>query len=189
MSRDLTFFTADTHFGHKAMLTYCNRPYSNVDDMDEDMIRIWNETVPENGLVYHLGDFSFRPKQRTVEILKLLNGKKYLIEGNHDRGLSAEARECFEWVRPYHELSHVWRFVEGKQKMVLCHYAMRVWNQSHYGAWMLHGHSHGSLPPIGRQMDVGADTNNLKPYSFFEIANELEKRPMHTVDHHKDRER
>ena len=78
------FFTGDTHFGHRAVIKYGKRPFADVDEMDAEMIRRWNVVVPPNGEVYHLGDVSFRKNAATLAILKRLNGRKHLLEGNHD---------------------------------------------------------------------------------------------------------
>jgi calcineurin-like phosphoesterase family protein len=57
------------------------------------------------------------------------------------------------------------------QPIVLCHYAMRVWNRAHHGAWHLYGHSHGKLPeaPTSLSMYVGVDTHDFRPWHFDEI--------------------
>lgn len=81
------FLTSDTHFSHKKIIDYCNRPFKNVEEMNEALIKNWNEVVPKEAKVYHLGDFSFHCNHEKVkEILKRLNGDKYLIMGNHDIG-------------------------------------------------------------------------------------------------------
>ena len=55
------------------------------------------------------------------------------------------------------------------QSITICHYALRVWNKSHYSAWQLHGHSHGNLEPLRYQYDVGIDNNNFYPISFQQL--------------------
>ena len=176
------FFTADTHFGHKAIIELCNRPAENVDDMNEMLIERWNETVPKDGAVFHLGDVAFCSNAKTETFLKRLNGQIYLIEGNHDRKLSQAVRACFEWVKPYFELNLA--MSHARQRIVLCHYALRTWNTAHYGAWNLHGHSHGSLPPLGKQLDVGVDTHYCRPYLLEEVTAIMTKRPPWQPDHH-----
>lgn len=75
----------------------------------------------------------------------------------------------------------------GKTKIVLCHFALSVWNNAHHGAIHLYGHSHGSLPDRGnRSMDVGVDTNNLYPYHLDEIISIMKNRPDLRVDHHSE---
>ena len=78
------FVTADTHFNHENIIKYCDRPFKNVKEMNEAIIKNWNDTVREDDIVYHLGDFGFGTKEELQEIFNRLNGKKYLIMGNHD---------------------------------------------------------------------------------------------------------
>ena len=57
--QDKVWFTSDTHFWHDNIIRFCNRPFESVVEMNEELIRRWNETVPADGVVFHLGDFSF----------------------------------------------------------------------------------------------------------------------------------
>ncbi len=72
------YFIADTHFDDKNILKFENRPFANVDEMNTALINKWNETVSNEDIVYLLGDIG------AVEFIKLLNGTKYLVKGNHD---------------------------------------------------------------------------------------------------------
>lgn len=90
-----TFLIADTHFFHENVIKYCNRPFKSVEEMNQVMIKNWNETVDDNDIIYHLGDFTMAPYAKEIsykdryinvanKLLDNLNGKKYLIRGNHD---------------------------------------------------------------------------------------------------------
>lgn len=163
----MVFFTADTHFDHKNIIQYCHRPFSDVEQMNEVMIARWNEVVGREDTVFHLGDFAMR---RHEYFLRRLNGHLHLIIGSHDdalrrlRGYLAEATKLKEVD------------IEG-QRVVMCHYALRVWPASHYGAWLLYGHSHGNLPPIGKAWDVGVDVNDFQPLSWVQIKEIMARRP------------
>lgn len=157
-----TFFTSDNHFGHKNILKFENRPFSTVEEMDEYMIKQWNNKVSNNDIVYILGDFSFYNKIKTNEILEMLNGKKILITGNHDKS-ALECKYRFEYISPLHEIKI------NKINVVLCHYPMLKWNKSHYGSIQLHGHTHSNLMGITNQYNVGVDINNLVPCELEEI--------------------
>lgn len=78
------YFTSDTHFGHKNIIKYCDRPFADVAEMDAALIRNWNNVVGPDDTVYHLGDFAFAGAERIKEILAQLNGKVVLVLGNHD---------------------------------------------------------------------------------------------------------
>lgn len=80
LSNDV-WFISDTHFGHTNIIKYCNRPYRNTYEMDTDIIIKWNNNIKNNDLVFHLGDFSFRPEK----YIGRLNGNIILIKGNHDK--------------------------------------------------------------------------------------------------------
>ena len=78
------FIISDTHFNHANIIKYCNRPFKDTKEMDEMMIKNWNETVSNKDIVLHLGDFGLGKKEYIASIVKRLNGKKILIMGNHD---------------------------------------------------------------------------------------------------------
>lgn len=78
------FVIADTHFNHENIIKYCNRPFKSVEEMNEAMIKNWNETVSNKDVVIHLGDFALGSKEKAREIAGRLNGKKILVLGNHD---------------------------------------------------------------------------------------------------------
>jgi calcineurin-like phosphoesterase family protein len=78
------FIIADTHFSHNNIIKYENRPFENKEEMDEYMIRKWNEVVSDNDLIIHIGDVIIAGAKRAEYILSRLNGRKILIMGNHD---------------------------------------------------------------------------------------------------------
>lgn len=78
------YLTSDTHFNHENIIAYCNRPYKNATEMNEAIIKNWNNKVKDEDIVYHLGDFGFGTLEDLKLIFDRLNGTKYLIMGNHD---------------------------------------------------------------------------------------------------------
>lgn len=175
------WFTADTHFGHGRLIELMPRPFSSVEEMDEELIRRWNTLVGRGDTVYHLGDFSFHKLDKTAEIIGRLNGQIHLVLGNHDhKRVASKLSSRFAWVGNYKEIR-----VSG-QKICMLHFPMMVWNQSHFGSWHLHGHSHGSLPVDKRalRVDVGSDAWSYAPVSFDEIAAEMRTREFAPIDHH-----
>ena len=78
------FFVADTHFGHEAMIRFENRPFKDIRDMEQKIIKNWNETVAQEDRVFVLGDFAFGDKAEVTRLCRSLNGKKTLVLGNHD---------------------------------------------------------------------------------------------------------
>ena len=80
-----TWVISDTHFYHENIIKYCNRPYVDAVEMNEDMITKWNAIVGKDDIVWHLGDFCFGCKEHIKEIVPRLNGRINLVLGNHDR--------------------------------------------------------------------------------------------------------
>ncbi len=182
---------SDTHFGHANIIKYSNRPYANVDEMNEMMIQEWNKLVKPGDNVYHNGDFAFMSVDRLEKLLWRLNGSIHLVLGNHDKEIIKNRNRLlkhgkFATIQHYNELK------VGGQMVVLFHYGMRVWNKSHHGSILLYGHSHGSLPPYGKSVDVGVDckeiTSEYRPIHLDEVLKYMSKRETPVVDHHGMRE-
>ena len=84
-SPDGVFLTSDTHFGHLNIIRYCNRPWPDVEVMNEALVHLWNSTVPQDATVIHLGDVAMGRLSDSLQHVRRLNGRKHLIAGNHDR--------------------------------------------------------------------------------------------------------
>jgi calcineurin-like phosphoesterase family protein len=91
------WLTSDLHLGHANIIRYCNRPFKDINHMNEELVRRFNERVQDEDQVYHIGDFCFKNSnpsrgegERTSasEWIKKLNGQKIFIKGNHDRNNS-----------------------------------------------------------------------------------------------------
>lgn len=177
---DKVFFTADTHFGNRTLIHYCNRPFRDADEMTEELVRRWNGTVPEDGVVFHLGDFAHGPAKDWLAILQRLNGEVHLIAGNHDTDSArAKALDGFASVRQQ-------RIIEvGGQRIYLNHYPFLSYGGAYDGIWQLFGHVHSGpraasgldhprlrmLYPC--QYDVGVDNNDFRPVSFREVKERI----------------
>jgi calcineurin-like phosphoesterase family protein len=169
------FFTADTHFGHGGALGLFRRPFASVSEMDDTMVERWNKTVSPADEVWHLGDFSVRRSSAEMtRSLAALNGTVHLIVGNND-GPETVSLPGFASVQHYVELE-----MEGVH-LVLCHYPFRSWNRMARGAINLHGHSHGRLKPVPRQLDVGVDVWDFRPISLEEVRNACGPRSKRTA--------
>lgn len=165
------FFTSDTHFNHSKIIlpTYCNRPFSNVEHMNETLINNWNWVVDERDIVYHLGDFSWGQPQ---PFLKRLNGHKILIFGNHDKYSEGKAlRSGFKEVYHLRQIK-----INDNIPLIMCHYPLYSWNKSHRGSLHIHGHIHEKK--IGFQWNrynVGTDTNNFTPIEIDDLWDIFQK--------------
>jgi calcineurin-like phosphoesterase family protein len=160
-----TWFTSDFHFGHFNIIRYCNRPFESTVVMDALIADRMNAHVKPNDTLYFLGDFCLGSVEKVAAYRKRLNCKTiHFVEGNHDK-VTRKSQSVFASWSSLSEI-HV-----GKQGIVLCHYAMRVWPHSGRGAWQLYGHSHGNLPDDPRllSMDVGVDSHGFCPWHFEEV--------------------
>lgn len=187
------WFSSDLHFGHANIIKYCNRPFSSVDEMNIALIDNWNALVNPDDEVYLLGDVSFLPAAQTDGILNRLLGKIHLVKGNHDRPAKLNLNR-FASVSDLLDVKLTGRLdnwhVNGgmlAKNIVMCHYAMKVWNGRHHGNWHLYGHSHNTLPddPASLSIDVGVDGHDYKPLSFSQIHGIMAKKSkFKAVDHH-----
>jgi len=152
------FFTSDEHYGHSNVIKYCNRPYTSVEEMNDDLIYKHNEVVTKEDIVIHCGDFTLNKKQYADSIIKRLNGNHIFLRGSHDR-----------WLNGVPDIHERWEKNIDGTYIVCDHYAGRVWPRSHYGSFQCYGHSHANLPPEGLQYDIGVDNNNFYPVSMDKI--------------------
>lgn len=138
----MNYFISDLHFGHKNVLAFDNRPFDNIEQHDNALIRNWNNAVNIDDDVYILGDISWHNATRTLEIFNTLNGNLHLIKGNHDIKLlkGRDLRERFVEITDYKELS----LEDGGKKIVLSHYPIPCFNHRYEGWIHLYGHVHNS---------------------------------------------
>jgi calcineurin-like phosphoesterase family protein len=179
------YFTADQHYGHSNIIQFCKRPFSSVDEMNETLIENHNRIVKPGDLVYFLGDLFWRSltQEQALSIAARLNGQKYYINGNHEERMShKDMKKFFIWQKDLADIHPT-----GYPHITLCHYAMRVWNGSHRGAWSLYGHSHGELEHVEsglKSFDVGVDCWDYKPVSLEEVAQKMNSKVIiNTVEY------
>ena len=166
-----TFFTSDTHFSHSAIIRYCNRPFANAEEMNAIITQRWNAKVKPGDRVYHLGDFMFAPREKILTMTRKLNGHVILIEGNHDE---IGQPKNYGFVEKHQLLTSK---INGIY-IIMCHYARRVWDKSHFNSWHIFGHSHGTLDKNwGKCWDVGVDNNFFEPIEFEELKQIMINQP------------
>lgn len=143
-----TFLVSDTHFGHTGVCRFTRedgvtklRPWDDADEMDEEMIRRWNDRVRPSDKVYHLGDVVIN--RRALKTLARLNGDKVLIRGNHDIFRDDEYREYFRELRAYHVMNG----------MILSHIPVHEASLGRFGT-NIHGHLHASRVKRARGVDA-----------------------------------
>lgn len=175
----MIYYISDTHFGHANMITIDNRPFSNLKEMDDYIIKAWNSKVTNDDDVYFLGDFAYRTNSKAIEIYaSLLRGKKHLIKGNHDGALlkNPAARKHFVSIDDLLVID------DRGRKVVLCHYPIVEWPFYYRGAYHVFGHVHNAhkydrednmvmyyMRKEERALNAGCMLNNYEPVTLEEL--------------------
>ncbi len=176
-----TFFVSDMHFGHNNIIKYCNRPYTNVETMDDALVQNWNHIVGPHDTVYHLGDWAFHNYERIGE----LRGRIISIPGNHDQ--EREKKILPFLANGFTEEIHYLK-INKELRFVLCHYPLETWNR-HF-KFHLHGHTHGMTGDgysgyrgnIPNRLDVGIDAIKLyRPIHLEEVLELIERGYLETL--------
>ena len=176
-----TYFTSDTHAWHTNIINYCQRPFVNGGEMTKALADNINKTVSSGDTLYHLGDFAFGQELRIRGFREMINcNNVHLILGNHDKTI----RKNTELHNLFVSVSDIKQVLLNKIKIILCHYAMRVWNASFHGSWHLYGHSHGTLieNPKSLSFDVGVDCWDYKPVSFEQVVEKMTRKINEKVE-------
>ncbi len=179
----MKFYTSDLHLCHENMLKFepDSRPFNNVDEMNRVLIENWNSKVGPEDSVFILGDFCFdNLGRRATSFLQQLNGKKYLIKGNHDGFITAPYfdKDQFVYIKVYDEIDD---YVNGEKVHVcLFHYPIAVWNKKHHHAYHLFGHIHSNKSDGSHHalefdlgdhaFNVGVDVRDLEPKTLQELV-------------------
>jgi len=165
----MIYFTSDLHAFHKNIIRYDELPFNTLEEYREYIKDVWNSTISNEDEVYLLGDTTVGGSNQQVNnFLHSLNGKKYLIKGNHEKQIMkcSYLRDHFEWIKDYYVFDY------NKQRFILMHFPIEEWqNKSAMKSIHLHGHSHGKSRKEIRRMDVGFKACNFKIYSIEEIIN------------------
>jgi calcineurin-like phosphoesterase family protein len=156
--------------------------------MNDELVRLWNEKVPKDATVIHMGDFAFGrcTPNDVAGIVKSLNGKIIFIEGNHDHATVMKAH--YKWniftevhkeldIRVITDEEHPGDYID-----IHCsHFPKLVWNRKHYGAWHAFGHCHSTRPIRHQdfnQHDCGVDGNGYAPISIKEFGSIITTRHL-----------
>lgn len=192
----MLWFTSDTHFSHLRIIELCDRPFKDVNHMNEMLINNWNTIVSPNDSVFHLGDVALGTFVESIQYVNRLNGYKVLLPGNHDRVSSIEsaarqARFRGDYEGVFQEIADEWEYAQLNEGPGLTPIPVQM---SHYpysgdsqdtdryvdmrpyddGTVLLHGHTH-SKDKVSRSKDgtlqihVGVDAWDYRPVSEEEI--------------------
>lgn len=186
------WLTSDLHLGHTNIIEYAERPYIDVEQMNNDLVSRWNEVVAPEDVVWVLGDVALGRLDDSLAYVSLMNGTKHLIPGNHDRMFGCQGTRYANAAKRYLDAG----FVEVHNKLVSlvlltdesdisltvlgCHFpyvaddrhAERYADErpTDHGSYLVHGHTHGTWRKNGRMIDVGVDAWGGYPVSFETVA-------------------
>jgi len=163
------YLISDTHFNHKNILGYTGRPYNDINEMNSSLIKNWNNIIKKGDIVYHLGDFAFGNKDVIKHLTSQLNGRKFLICGNHDSYRPSQYMEMgFEWASRHSIIydgfwifSHEPMFLEANSPFANC-----------YG----HLHQNNYSGPNNNYFNCSVEQIEYKPIAFDEIKKIIKKR-------------
>lgn len=166
------FLVSDTHFGHKGVCQFLRddgtklRPWDTPEDMDEAMVKAWNDTVGPKDKVYHLGDVVIN--RRALATLHRLNGDKVLIKGNHDIFRMEEYALFFRDIRGCHVMNN----------MILTHIPVHP-EQLHRFSHNIHGHLHNRVvldnqgKPDPKYVNVCVEHTNFRPIAYEDVMKRI----------------
>jgi calcineurin-like phosphoesterase family protein len=168
------WLVSDTHFGHKGVCNFMRndgvtklRPWDTPEEMDEAMVKLWNDRVKPTDKVYHLGDVVINRK--ALGILSRLNGDKVLIRGNHDIFKDEEYRQYFRELRAYHVMNG----------MILSHIPIHPDSLMRFGT-NIHGHLHSNRVLIDGKIDplyhnVSVEQTDFAPILFEDVIKKIKE--------------
>ena len=154
----MNYYIADTHFGHDNIRRLSNRPFKTIEEMDRTIIDNWNSRVSDND---------------DVSYLKQLNGRKYLIIGNHDSKLLKNPT-CKKY---FVDISDIKMVNDNGAQIVCCHYPMVEWNGYYRNVIHFYGHIHNNfdnetnqyISKVKNAYNVGVDIIGFMPRTLKEI--------------------
>lgn len=184
-----TFITADLHLGHKHIIEYCNRPFTTIDEMDNDFISRINSMIGPCDRLIIAGDFCLSSHPSVQKYREKIKCKNIVfVLGNHD------SRDKIERVFGKTQTRDIFKM--ANPNAIVCHYPMTVWDKQHRGYYHFYGHCHSNAEnnldlifPERRSMDVGID-NIYKLYGYYgpievnKLVEKLSSRTGYNIDHH-----
>lgn len=166
------FIISDTHFGHANMMKFLRedgsplRNFESVEQHDQTLVDNWNAVIKDTDTVYHLGDVVMNRKH--LSTMEKLNGKKYLVLGNHD-------------VFPHEDYLKYFRRLHGSLKLdrlILSHIPLHADSIPHWALGCVHGHIHAQQSNDHRYYNACVEHTNYAPVTVEQVVNEFKLRMM-----------
>ena len=159
---NMIYYISDLHFKDQFIFEVCSRPFIDLKEMEEQIVKRWNDKVKDEDVVYILGDISKEDDSSSLGIFKELKGHKHLIVGNHDHLILEDIKKenIFESIK-YIDL------IDDNNRLVcICHYPLMDWPEMSRGAYLIYGHIHNKTPKNGHIYKMMKDYyKNLPAYN------------------------
>lgn len=188
------YFSSDWHLDHANIIKYDNRPFKSVEEMNHTILGNVCNTLKKGDMLYYLGDFAMTRSTNSMEghmkALALTGAQLYFIKGNHDSKDTIKLYQNYGiYLGEQKKIRVPDESVEmGYREIVLNHYAMRVWDKSHHGAWHLYGHSHHSLPDLKDSLSIDVGINgkgyNYNILDYDQVKTYMKAKDYKPIDHH-----
>ena len=168
----MIYYISDLHFGHRNVIGMDGRPFETIEQMDETLIRLWNERVTDEDDVYIVGDFAYRNGNTVSWYLRQLKGRKHLIIGNHDR-LTIQDAKAMEYFTSVEKMNQI---IDNNRTVSLCHFPVAEWDGKRHGGYHVHGHLHNRrdevyefMSQFDKALNAGCMLNGYRPVTLDEL--------------------
>ena len=192
------WWTSDQHYGHANIIRYCERPFTDVEAMNQAMVDRWNDVVSDSDEVWIVGDLVMGDLETNLRChVSLLKGRKILVPGNHDVCWQHRSKGPRR-IADYLDLGGIARIVNDPRPVMLAGQQVLI-NHFPYvldpqydtkfmrhrpddnGGWLLHGHIHEKWRQSGRQINVGVDAWGFAPVSDETLSEMISAGPAHAA--------
>lgn len=166
---------SDTHLNHNKDFIWKARGFNSVEEMNDTIIKQWNQLVKYDDIVYHLGDFIMGNLQDGIKLIEQLNGKIRLAIGNHDTDARLEA---FKNLHNIDDIQFGYRIKQNKKAFLLTHYPQLVDNYGSGKTYSIHGHTHSSncfTKEYNTMYNVNCEAHNCSPVKWEDMISEIRK--------------
>ena len=134
----MKYYIADIHFRDEKVFVKCKRPFKNIYEYENEIIKRWNKKVTNNDTVYVLGDLVLDGCAEAIEILPKLKGHKKLIVGNHDENLCEQINQ----LKIFESIDFIKLVKDKGRNVCLCHYPLMDWMEFNRNGYHIYGHIH-----------------------------------------------
>ena len=168
----MILYTAELHFGHANVIKHDQRPFSNIDEMDRILIQNWNNRATNRDKIYIDGDLIFKSDKEPEWYLKQLNGKKYLIVGNHDNCILSN-NKALSYFEDVDKMMYV---KDNGRHIQICHFPIAEWNGFFKEHYHIYAHIHNNTNDVynfmkkyEKALNAGCMINNYMPVTLDEL--------------------